>query len=375
MLHRRVVLAVVIATTVCSAFATTSNRIGDVNADGVVDAGDVSYLTSYLLGDGAAPNGPADVNGDAAVNLLDAFYLMNYVYAGGPPPVCVAPANQACNTGLSGICSAGTVTCSNGALVCTQNQQPQPETCNGLDDNCNGSSDEGNPGGGQACNTGKPGVCAQGTTNCVNGNIACSQNQQPSMERCGNNLDDDCNGQVDEPGCGCYVPSDCGQDTSICKTWVCNYNTCEINFAPNGFDCITDGNPCTLNDTCDGNGTCRGRPIVCDDNDPCTTDTCSNGQCSSVPLTCDDHIDCTIDSCSANDGCVHTANDAICDDNDPSTIDKCDLLIGCTHTKNSAASCDTGLPGICAERVISCSEELSCNSVPSTASRGVQRTR
>jgi hypothetical protein len=83
----------------------------------------------------------------------------------------------ACNTGKLGICAAGTTACVGGAITCVQNQQPSAEVCNGLDDDCNGVVDNGNPGGGVACNTGKPGICAAGTTACVGGAIACEPNQ------------------------------------------------------------------------------------------------------------------------------------------------------------------------------------------------------
>ena len=76
-----------------------------------------------------------------------------------------------------------------------------PELCNGIDDNCNGQIDEGNPGGGVACNTGEPGICAAGTTLCSAGLIACNPNQEPAPEVC-NGLDDNCDGTVDED-CAC----------------------------------------------------------------------------------------------------------------------------------------------------------------------------
>lgn len=70
---------------------------------------------------------------------------------------------------------------------------------------CDGGYDEGNPGGGAACSTGLPGICAAGTSTCQNGTLVCVQNQQPVSEICGNGLDDDCDGQVDDgcPGGGC----------------------------------------------------------------------------------------------------------------------------------------------------------------------------
>jgi hypothetical protein len=105
--------------------------------------------------------------------------------------------NQACNTGNLGICAAGTTACTAGAVVCNQNQQAQPETCDGLDNNCNGVVDEGNPGGGVACSTGLLGVCAAGTKSCTGGALVCNQNVQSSAEVC-DGLDNNCNGTVDE---------------------------------------------------------------------------------------------------------------------------------------------------------------------------------
>ena len=110
---------------------------------------------------------------------------------------------MACNTGLLGVCGPGTTQCASGQVDCVANQQPSPEVCNGLDDNCNGQIDEGNPGGGAACNTGLLGICAAGTMTCSGGSLVCQQNNQAlPQEICGNGLDDNCNGQVDE-GCGC----------------------------------------------------------------------------------------------------------------------------------------------------------------------------
>jgi hypothetical protein len=126
-------------------------------------------------------------------------------------PTCSA--GQACSTGKLGICAAGTTACSGGATVCNQNQQAQAELCNGLDDDCDGQIDNGNPGGGVACDTGKLGVCKAGTISCVAGVLRCNQNVPASQEVC-NGLDDDCDGQIDN---GNPCPSG----------WVCVSGACQ----------------------------------------------------------------------------------------------------------------------------------------------------
>ena len=123
----------------------------------------------------------------------------------------------ACNTGLLGVCSAGTTACTNGAIACNQNVQAATEVCDGLDNDCNGTADNGNPGGGTACNTGLLGVCSAGTTACTNGTLTCLQNTASSSEQC-NGLDDDCNGTADNGNPGGGAPCGCGgAGTTVCQ--------------------------------------------------------------------------------------------------------------------------------------------------------------
>lgn len=63
---------------------------GDVNADGVIDLGDVLFLISYLYKGGSAPDPlcVGDVNCDGVVDLGDVLYLICYLYKDCPPPCC-----------------------------------------------------------------------------------------------------------------------------------------------------------------------------------------------------------------------------------------------------------------------------------------------
>ena len=62
--------------------------VGDVNADGVIDLGDVVYLINYIYRDGNPPDPleAGDANCDGMVDLGDVVYLVNYLYRGGPAP-------------------------------------------------------------------------------------------------------------------------------------------------------------------------------------------------------------------------------------------------------------------------------------------------
>lgn len=71
-------------------FENPFHATGDVNADGVIDLGDVLYLINYLYKGGPAPCSleAADADCNGVVDLGDVLYLINYLYKGGPAPGC-----------------------------------------------------------------------------------------------------------------------------------------------------------------------------------------------------------------------------------------------------------------------------------------------
>lgn len=103
-----------------------------------------------------------------------------------------------CTTGQLGLCSAGTTACRSTGVICMRNVGPSTETCDNLDNDCDGAVDEFNAGGGSSCSTGQLGVCAAGTMTCQNGGLVCIRNVAPAAESCGDNVDNDCDGAPDE---------------------------------------------------------------------------------------------------------------------------------------------------------------------------------
>jgi hypothetical protein len=116
-----------------------------------------------------------------------------------------------------GVCTPGTLHCMTGGLECQGGNAGGPETCNGLDDNCNGVPDDNPVDVGQACGASSTGECKLGQTICVGGSLSCAGEIGPSVERC-NNLDDDCNGVVDNDPVDAGQP--CGSSTGACRPGV-----------------------------------------------------------------------------------------------------------------------------------------------------------
>ncbi|MGB8657373.1 MAG: hypothetical protein WCE90_06255, partial [Candidatus Zixiibacteriota bacterium] len=61
---------------------------GDCNNTGIVDAGDILYLSSCILRNGPPPRPlcTGNVNDDEVIDAGDVVYLVNYLFGGGPPP-------------------------------------------------------------------------------------------------------------------------------------------------------------------------------------------------------------------------------------------------------------------------------------------------
>ena len=154
----------------------------------------------------------------------------------------------------------------------------------------------------------------------------------PVQEAC-NGVDDNCDGDVDEPDevAGDYInlcndDNDCTQD--MCNGAVgCQYEQLDEG------ECV-DNDACTIGDHCQ-EGVCIGLPIACDDDNPCTDDTCDGlGGCKAEfnLAPCDDGNPCTVaDTCTQAE-CVGFAVECDCQtDLDCLALDDGDLCNGTLH--------------------------------------------
>jgi hypothetical protein len=135
-----------------------------------------------------------------------------------------------CVTGLVGLCAIGTTTCIDGAQLCVADREPTDETCAnmGVDDDCDGDLDEDISGVGDACDSGLDGICADGTQDCVGDALTCIEDigVGDREEQCANAEDDDCDGSTDEAGCvscgnDCWGGNGCLTDAGRCIRFTC----------------------------------------------------------------------------------------------------------------------------------------------------------
>ena len=164
----------------------------------------------------------------------------------------------------------------------------------------------------------------------------------PALELC-NGLDDDCDGEADEPTLvdGEYVLLCDDGDACTEDTCAGDAGCATVPLDDTGCD---DADPCTLEDSCAA-GICLGEVVVCDDGNPCTDDACVEGECQFVPngIDCDDGDPCTVaDECDGG-ACAGTAVDCACQqDADCEDLEDGDVC-------NGILFCDTGkFPFVCA---------------------------
>ena len=209
----------------------------------------------------------------------------------------------------TGLVFQGAATCQAGAC----GSAPTPLGCDDgnacTDDLCNALSGCLHPNNAAACSDGN--ACTTGDS-CASGVCSGSVAMCADGGACAKNI-------------GCSVVDGCQYQ------------------ALTGTPC-SDGNACTLNDTCAAGDCGGGAPVGCDDNNACTSDACDPGKgCVWSALSsgsCSDGNVCTgADACAAGVCLGGTALN--CDDQNPCTNDSCDPTAGC-KTSNNTANCQDG---------------------------------
>ena len=230
-----------------------------------------------------------------------------------------------------------------------------------------------------ACASGK---CLAGNAlNCDDGNV-CTTEKCDGIKGCAHvvnsvscNADDNActlNDACINTVCKAGAPKSCN-DGNACTADACDKQSGKCSFT-NLTTACDDGTKCTDNDTC-ANGACLGKSVNCDDDNPCTDDSCDQVKgCQNAANTapCNDSDACTdFDQC-ASAQCLGKPKDVAkdCSDDNSCTDDGCDKASGCTHVAN-VGKCDDGnactkndtcQKGLCAPgpSICACQKDADC---------------
>ncbi len=248
---------------------------------------------------------------------------------------------NACTTGdhcADGLCVGV------GALDCDDENSCTNDFCDQAD-GCKYTYNQAPCNDGNACTTGD--VC-QGGSCAGTGQLTCNDYNPCTTDSCdpetgckfvlNSNPCDDGNACTDNDSCttgSCAgTPKSCNDDNP-CTSDTCAPETGCL-WSPVGGPC-TDDDPCTIGDTCAAGACQSGTALDCDDDNPCTADSCVNGACVNAELngvSCNDGNECTINDTCANGVCQGSGNPNCCLDNDDCddgnqcTIDTCNLQTG-----------------------------------------------
>lgn len=138
---------------------------------------------------------------------------------------CSEGEEQPCQT----LCGNGTEYCRGGVWRGCTAPMPRLEICgDGQDNDCNGRADEGcgdcEDGDERACET----ECGTGVERCLGGWRGCTAERPQPFDVCGDGVDNDCNGQIDDAcdNCEGQPPRECatacgtGTETCVDNTWT-----------------------------------------------------------------------------------------------------------------------------------------------------------
>jgi len=137
-------------------------------------------------------------------------------------------------------------------------------------------------------------------------------------------------------------PTSCHERDGACMGTTCVYSLKTV-----GASC-DDGDACTTRDACNGSGTCLGTAIACDSPGLCQeAGTCVNGTCHYSPAPwgtyCDDGNACTLDeTCDGQGSCIAGQHMDCSRNHSYCTYGDCDPMVGCVERP-----CDACWGGYC----------------------------
>jgi YD repeat-containing protein len=301
----------------CDIHATCTNTAGSFtcacNAPAYAgDGGSCACAAGY--GDGAT--GCTANNGTACQSGAD---CQNGQCVGG---TCCA---SACNS--PGACQTATgATCAGGSSCAYPNAAD------------NTSCDDGD-----ACTVSD--VCSSGS--CVGGGAAsCDDGNICTTDTC-----------VSPTGCvhdGTGIMTAGCMTANLCTSYRCDGDAAGTCDAVALVDCTGTSDQCNLGVCSTTTGTCGKQAAneggSCSDNNACTVgETCTSGTCGGGgPLNCNDNNPCTDDSCDAVLGCKNQDNTASCDDGNACTVnDQCATGLCQGSPKDCSAENDACNVGVC----------------------------
>ncbi len=183
-------------------------------------------------------------------------------------------------------------------------------------------------GAGAACNTGRPGVCGQGTQQCRSGMLTCVGTNTPRMETC-DGADNDCDGRVDN-GDLCPARFVCERGTCVAQ---CVEGSCFDGFACNvRARCVESA--CLTVDCAEGQRCEAGRCVgVCDGVRCPAGQLCRAGRCADP---------CTGVMCDMDQVCVDGVCQARCECRRCATGETCASSGRCVPTACATVTCPAG---------------------------------
>ncbi len=242
--------------------------------------------------------------------------------------------NNLCNgveTCVDGACIAGPAAAD--GTVCADNNK-----CNGIETCLAG-----------ACHPDFPTVCDDGnpcTTDLCDSATGCSNVAVAEDTPCSDG--DVCNGQelCRMGACKAEAPLNC-DDGNLCTLDSCDHaNGCQHTNLADGAPC-EDGDLCNGLEHCVAGGWTAAPPVVCDDNDACTNELCvGTTGCTNTPVSnetaCDDGDACNgLETCQG--GLCTAGTPIVCDDDDACTTESCDAADGCIYAVAAdGTSCSDG---------------------------------